>query len=137
MHAVVDKENLSCEEEKEIDKNEEEETLEDGGSQFEVVTDQEGNGFSNLVDKSARDMTYSVDYYKVNVNDYDSYSAVTTSLKNNDLAVVKQVLRTNMWLPNHACRETLWMQICKYLHKAGGDVYSELETDLLGGRKYA
>jgi hypothetical protein len=137
MHAVVDKENLSCEEEEEIDKNEKEETLENGDSQFEVVSDQEGSGFSKLVDKSARKMTYSVDYYKVNGSDYDSYSAVMTSLINNDLPVVKHVLRTNMWLPNHTCRETLWMQICKYLHKAGGDVYSELETDLLGGRKYA
>lgn len=135
MHAVVDKENLSCEEEEEIDKNEKEETLENGDSQFEVVPDQEGSGFSKLVDKSAREMTYSVDYYKVNGSDYDSYSAVMTSLINNDLPVVKHVLRTNMWLPNHTCRETLWMQICKYLHKAGGDVYSELETDLLGGRK--
>jgi hypothetical protein len=53
MHAVVDKENLSCEEEEEIDKNEKEETLENGDSQFEVVPDQEGSGFSKLVDKSA------------------------------------------------------------------------------------
>ncbi|CAG2206084.1 TBC1D24 [Mytilus edulis] len=158
MHAVIERDKLISESsQKEEDKNEKEEKKEVIDTQEEIVKSQEelGNsldevinnqyeivaaetvvsGFSELVDKSAREITFSEEYYTSNANDYDSYGAVMTGLKNNDLAVVKHVLRTNSWLPNHPCRETLWMQICKYLHKAKGDVYTELEGDLLGDRK--
>ncbi|XP_052057616.1 GTPase-activating protein skywalker-like isoform X2 [Mytilus californianus] len=152
MHAVIERDKSISEnsQKEEVDKNEKEEKKEVVNSQEEVVNkleelddnqyeivaaEAEGSGFSELVDKSAREITFSEEYYTSNANDYDSYGAVMTGLKNNDLAVVKHVLRTNSWLPNHLCRETLWMQICKYLHKAKGDVYTELEGDLLGDRK--
>lgn len=152
MHAVIERDKSISEtsQKEEVDKNEKEEKKEVVNSQEEVVNkleeldnnqyemvaaETEGSGFSELVDKSAREITFSEEYYTTNANDYDSYGAVMTGLKNNDLAVVKHVLRTNSWLPNHLCRETLWMQICKYLHKAKGDVYTELEGDLLGDRK--
>lgn len=152
MHAVIERDKSISEnsQKEEVVKNEKEEKKEVVNSQEEVVNkleeldnnqyemvaaETEGSGFSELVDKSAREITFSEEYYTTNANDYDSYGAVMTGLKNNDLAVVKHVLRTNSWLPNHLCRETLWMQICKYLHKAKGDVYTELEGDLLGDRK--
>lgn len=105
--------------------------------QFEVVSEEEVNGYSKFVENSSKQLVYADDYKKGNVNDYDSHGAVMTGLKNNDLAVVKHALRTNTWSPHHPCRETLWKEICTHLHKAGGgDVYLELESTVLGESKY-
>ena len=43
---------------------------------------------------------------------------------------LKPLLRMNYWSHRHELRGTLWQRVCKLVHNAKGDVYSDMEEEL-------
>ncbi|XP_050388396.1 GTPase-activating protein skywalker isoform X2 [Patella vulgata] len=60
----------------------------------------------------------------------DSVDHLILVLKHDNIKNMKQFLRTRFWMVDHEIRESLWLNLCRHLHKADGDIYEEMVTEL-------
>ncbi|KAK6196454.1 hypothetical protein SNE40_001677 [Patella caerulea] len=60
----------------------------------------------------------------------DSVDQLILVLKHDSMKNMKQFLRTRFWMIDHEIRESLWLNLCRHLHKADGDIYEEMVTEL-------
>lgn len=84
-----------------------------------------------------------VNLKKLNINKFaafvdntDRENVLMHYLKHKDLKKLKSLLRHSPWSVNHPIRDSLWSHVCRYLHKAEGNVYEEFEKDLFANSKY-
>ncbi|ESP00285.1 hypothetical protein LOTGIDRAFT_141064 [Lottia gigantea] len=60
----------------------------------------------------------------------DSEEQLILVLKLGSVKHMKQFLRLRYWMVDHEIRESLWLNLCRYLHKADGDIYEEIVQEL-------
>ena len=68
------------------------------------------------------------------VESYDSFDdsevQLETLFKAGHEKQLKKFLRVTTWPDDHLIRHSLWLSLCKHLHRADGNLYDEMEKEL-------